>query len=154
MQRVQRGSELIDLASGLILQAGDRVVVSARRAAFPDVERELGPEIDDAELLSVAVRTAAVVVTRSDVIGTTLGDLARDPNVQGVYLESVQRATELMPRQAWTVLQRGDIVRIACAPDAVARFTARVSADPRFGSSTAARYAASTSFSKWCMPAP
>ena len=121
VQRVQRGRDLLELTSGLALQAGDRVVVSARRAAFPEVERALGPEIDDAELLSVAVRTAAVVVTRSEVIGTPLGDLAQDPNVQGVYLESVQRATELMPRQVWTVLQRGDIVRIAGAPDAVAR---------------------------------
>jgi putative transport protein len=38
-----------------------------------------------------------------------------------VFLESLQRGTELMPREPWTVLQRGDILRIIGAPDDVER---------------------------------
>ncbi len=67
------------------------------------------------------VQTAAVVVTSADVNGATLGTLAQEPNARGVYLESLQRGTELIPREPWTVVQRGDILRIVGAPDDVER---------------------------------
>ncbi len=121
VQRVERGGELLKLHPALALKPGDRIVVSARRGAFLQAEREIGPEIDDAALLSVPVQTAAVVVTSADVNGATIGALAQDPSVRGVYLESVQRGTELIPREPWTVMQRGDILRIIGAPDDVER---------------------------------
>ena len=55
----------------LTLQRGDRIVVSARRAAFVDAERAIGPEVDDPGLLSVPVATAAAVVTSREVHGKT-----------------------------------------------------------------------------------
>jgi putative transport protein len=121
VQRVQRGSDLLELEPSLVLSHGDRVVVSARRGAFPNAEHEIGPEIDDPALLSVPVRTAAVVVTNQEIGGKTLGELALDPGVRGVYLESLQRSTETMPREAWTVVERGDILHVAGAPDDVER---------------------------------
>ena len=121
VQRVRRGAAVLELHPTLALNHGDELVVSARRAAFLQAEHEIGPEIDDAALLAVPVRTAAVVVTNSHVSGTTIGELALAPNARGVYLESVQRSTELIPRESWTVLQRGDILRIAGAPDDVER---------------------------------
>ena len=57
MQRVQRGGELLTLTPALTLQRGDRIVVSARRGAFLDAERDIGPEIDDPALLAVPVKT-------------------------------------------------------------------------------------------------
>jgi putative transport protein len=121
VQRVERNGQLLKLEPALALKLGDRLVVSARRGAFLQAEREIGPEIDDAALLSVPVKTAAVVVTSADVHGATLGVVAQDPRARGVFLESLQRGTELMPREPWTVLQRGDILRIIGAPDDVER---------------------------------
>ena len=121
VQRVKRGAAALELRPTLTLNLGDELVVSARRAAFLQAERDIGPEVDDDALLSVPVRTAAVVVTNSDVSGKTIGELALDPNARGVYLESVQRSTELIPREPWTVLQRGDILRIVGSPDDVER---------------------------------
>ena len=121
VQRVQRDGELLTPAPTLTLELGDRLLVSARRAAFLGAERDIGPEIDDAALLSVAVQTVSVVVTKRGVIGATLGTLAQDPRGRGVYLESLQRGTALMPREPWTVVQRGDILRIIGAPDDVDR---------------------------------
>ena len=70
VQRVQRGGELLTLEPALALKRGDRLVVSARRGAFLHAERDIGPEIDDAALLSVPVQTVSVVVTSADVNGT------------------------------------------------------------------------------------
>jgi putative transport protein len=121
VQRVERRGELLKVSPDLALNENDRLVISARRMAFPHVEREIGPEIHDPALLSIPVKTAAVVVTNREVNGKTLGQLAQDLQARGVYLESLQRGTELMPREAWTVVKRGDILRVVGAPGAVAR---------------------------------
>jgi putative transport protein len=126
VQRVQRGADLLELTPALALNHGDQLVVSARRGAFPNAEREIGPEVDDPALLSVPMRTASVVVTNPEVSGKTLGELAQDPLARGVYLQSVQRGTELMPREPWTVLERGDLLHIVGAPDDVERASRRV----------------------------
>ena len=121
VQRVQRGGKLLKLDPGLELTSEDRVVVSARRAAFADAEREIGPEIHDPSLLSIPVKAASIVVTSRTVNGATLGELGQDLQARGVYLESLQRGTELMPREAWTVVRRGDILHVVGAPADVDR---------------------------------
>jgi len=126
VQRVQRGGELLPLDPTLRLNRGDRIVVSAGRGAFPNAEREIGPEEDDPALLAVPVRSAAIVVTSREVLGRTLGELSLDEIARGVYLESIQRGTELMPREGWTVLERGDILRVVGAPADVERAAAHI----------------------------
>jgi putative transport protein len=121
VQRVQRGGTLLKPDPGLELAHDDRIVVSARRIAFADAEREIGPEIHDPSLLSIPVKTASIVVTNRTVNGTTLGELAQDLQARGVYLESLERGTELMPREAWTVVRRGDILHVVGAPADVDR---------------------------------
>ena len=121
VQRVQRGGALLQPDPGLTLTHEDRVVVSARRIAFADAEREIGPEIHDPALLSIPVKAASIVVTSRAVNGATLGELAQDLQARGVYLESLQRGTELMPREAWTVVRRGDILHAVGAPADVDR---------------------------------
>jgi len=126
LQRVQRGGASLPLEPMLVLEPGDRVVVSARRAAFLRAERDIGPETDDPALLSVPVKTVSVVVTSAFANGATLGALAQDTGTRGVYIESLQRGTQLLPREPWTVLQRGDIVRIIGAPADVERTATHV----------------------------
>jgi putative transport protein len=126
VHRVQRGDQLLTLDPRLTLRQGDRLVVSAQRGAFLNAERDIGPEIDDPALLSVPVITVAAVVTNRAVNGATIGQLAQDPRMRGVYLESVRRGTEFMPRELWTVLERGDVLHIVGAPDDVARASEHV----------------------------
>ena len=121
VHRVQRDKQLLTLHPALALRPGDRVVVSAQRGAFLNAERDIGPEIDDPALLSVPVTTVAAVVTNPAVNGKTIGDLAQDRKMRGVYLESVRRGTEFMPRELWTVLERGDVLHVVGAPDDIAR---------------------------------
>jgi putative transport protein len=121
VHRVQRGDGLLTLDPTLSLKAGDRIAVSARRGALAEAERAIGPEVNDAALLSVPLTTVAVVVTSRDLSGKTLGDLAHDSRLRGVYLESLQRGTEKMPREVWTTLVLGDILRIVGAPEDVER---------------------------------
>ena len=126
VHRVQRGEALLALTPALTLERGDRLVISAHRGAFLDAEREIGPEIDDPDLLSVALTTVSTVVTNGAVNGRTLVDIAQDTQMRGVYLEAVQRGSELLPREPWTTLQRGDVLRVVGAPDDVERAAAHI----------------------------
>ena len=77
-----------------------------------DAERAIGPEVDDAGLLSIPVATAAAVLTNRELHGKRLGELAFDPNARGVYLQSLRRGPELIPKEPGTVIERGDILQI------------------------------------------
>jgi putative transport protein len=123
VHRVQRGTELLTLAPTLTLQLHDRLVVSAQRRGFAGAERDIGPELDDPELLAVPMATASVVVTRRELDGKTLNELAADPTTRGVYLATLQRGTEQMPREPWTVIRRGDVLKIVGAPHDIARLS-------------------------------
>jgi putative transport protein len=126
VNRVQRGAELLKLSPALILRPGDRLVVSARREALLNFDRDIGPEIDDPSLLSVPLATAFVVATHRDVVGATLEQLGRIPEVRGVYLESIRRGPELVPRESGLVIERGDILQIVGAPEHIERAAAHV----------------------------
>ena len=121
VQRVQRGDEMLKLNPALMLERGDRIVVSAGRAALAEAEAAIGSEIVDPGLLSVPVATVAAVVTSREVNGKTLRELGQFADTRGVYLESIRRGTEPLPREPGTVLARGDILRIVGAPDDLAR---------------------------------
>jgi putative transport protein len=119
IQRVRRAGELLKIDPALELNLGDCIVVSAQSRAFAMATREIGPEIDDPDLLSVPVKTASVVVTNRVLVGKTLAELGSDTGMRPVYLESLQRGPELMPRESWTALERGDILHIVGAPEDV-----------------------------------
>jgi putative transport protein len=121
VQRVQRRNELLELTPALALNDGDRLVVSAQRGAFVNAAREIGPEVDDPALLSIPIQTVAVVVTNASIAGKTIAELAEASEGRGVYLESIQRSTEFMPREPWTVVERGDVLRIVGAPEDIDR---------------------------------
>jgi putative transport protein len=126
VQRVLRGGAALTLSPTLSLERGDSVVLAARRAAFSNAERDIGAEIDDPTVVSVPLKSASLVVTEPAAIGRTVGELAQDPGTRGVYLQSIQRGTETMPREGWFVLERGDILRVVGAPEDVERATARI----------------------------
>jgi putative transport protein len=121
VQRVQRGGNWLALDPSLVLQQGDDIVASARRGAFLEASRDIGPELDDPRLISVPMKGAAVVVTTAEAAGRTLGELADNDTSRGVYVESIQRGTQLIPRETWTRIERGDVLRLIGAPEDVDR---------------------------------
>jgi len=127
VQRLRRGSALLDVTPDARIQLGDRLVVAAQRATLARAEQEIGPEIDDPDLLAVPLKSAAVVVTSRTAGGKTIAELAADRQVvRGIYLESIKRGEEVLPRQMGTVVERGDVIRIVGAPADVDRAASRL----------------------------
>lgn len=122
VQRLKRNGAFISVTSKARLQAGDQLIIAAQRSVLTSAEHEIGPEFDDPETFAVPLSTITAVVTNRSAVGKTLGKLAADRQIaRGVYLESLRRGEEEMPRDPGVIIQRGDVMRLIGSPQDVER---------------------------------
>jgi putative transport protein len=115
VQRLKRDGASISITPETWLQLGDQIVIAAQTSVFINAAPEIGPEFDDFETLAVPIITA--VVTNRIAVGKTLGELAADRQIfRGLYLESLARGEEEMPRQARLMVERGDVLKLVGSP--------------------------------------
>ena len=94
------------------LREGDVVAVAGRRSVLATAGAAIGAEVADADLLDVPLATADVVVTNRAFADRLLADLAAEQG-RGVVLVKLVRGGEEIPFFADTVVQRGDVLRLA-----------------------------------------
>jgi putative transport protein len=129
IDRFRRGEVTRDAVETDAVQSGDTLAVMGRRERLVGQvdEQRLGiREVDDPELLDVPAEALDVVVTRPEVDGRTLADLAQGEFARGVYLRRISRAGRPVPMFPAATVHRGDVVtligptrRIAAAVDYV-----------------------------------
>jgi putative transport protein len=95
------------------------VVVGARRHLLLAPSWPFPDEVEDRELLDFPMAALDVVVTRKEVADRTLQELAE--HARGVILLKLIRAGEEIPFSPGTVVNRGDILRLAGAVSDVER---------------------------------
>jgi putative transport protein len=113
IERIRRGGQLIELTPATVLQAGDVIAISGRRDFV--VSRLPGSlEVEDRELLDVPAEAVDVVITKKDIDGRTLLELASQDFARGVYATRLTRGAVgvQVPLLPGTKLNRGDILRI------------------------------------------
>jgi putative transport protein len=120
VQRIRRGSELIDARPDTQLRLGDKITVGARRHLLLPGGLSLGEEVEDRELLDYAMAALDVVVTRREIVERPLADIAEEHG-RGVVLLKLVRAGEEIPFAPGTVINRGDLLRLAGAERDVER---------------------------------
>jgi len=119
IQRVRRGSELIEATPDTQLRVGDSVTVGARRhLLLPG--GSFGDEVEDRELLDYPMAALDVVVTRREAAERPLAEIAEEHG-RGVVLLQLVRAGEEIPFVPSTLLNRGDLLRLAGAERDVER---------------------------------
>ncbi|MGE5359265.1 MAG: aspartate-alanine antiporter [Bacteroidales bacterium] len=111
VQRIRRGDKLIDPTPDAVLHAGDVVAMAARRSVFLHAAT-LGQEVADRELLDFPLVALDVVLTNRQMAEKTLQELA-DEYGHGVVLMRLVRAGEEIPFGPSTVINRGDLLRLA-----------------------------------------
>jgi putative transport protein len=110
--RRRRGGELVEPRQDEVLAPGDVIAVLARHEAFLGPLSGLGPEVSDPGLLDFPVAALDAVVTRAEVAGRPLGELAA-LHGRGVVLRRLLRAGQEVPVSAGTALERGDVLQLA-----------------------------------------
>jgi putative transport protein len=134
IQRLRRNGVIEEANADTVLQEGDILAVAGAREAlvgainervrlvatgtggqsFSDAPDEGAIEIDDPELLNVAVEGVDIYVTNKEVDGKTLAELSTMPMARGVFLRKILRgavATSI-PILPNTKIFRGDIVTL------------------------------------------
>jgi len=110
--RLRREGSILDVSPDAIFQSGDVAVVGARRHVLLAEGSPFGPEVEDRELLDVPMAALDVVVTRREVAERTLAEIAEEHG-RGVVLLKLVRGGEEIPFAPGTVINRGDLLRLA-----------------------------------------
>jgi putative transport protein len=122
IERIRRDGEIVPVRTDLVLQPGDVVGAIGHQEALLRVLGSRRTEVYDRELLDVPEATFDVVLTRRDLSGRTLEDIARTTvSFRGVFLKSLQRDGVEIPVARGTRVFAGDVLTIHGLEPAVRR---------------------------------
>jgi len=111
--KVVRGDEVIDAHDNPTLQMGDIIGVAGRYGDLISKAQDVvGTEIDEPRARKVDIEVADIHVGKSEYAGKTLEELGREIGF-GVYLKSMFRAGVAIPHKHKTVVEKGDVLRLA-----------------------------------------
>ena len=120
VERIRRWADLIEATPETVLQSGDVVAIGARRRVLLGGSLPLRDEVEDRALLDFPMATLDVVVTKREAAEQPLSVLAQRHG-RGVVLVKLIRGGEEIPFDAETIINRGDLLRLAGAERDVER---------------------------------
>ena len=112
----ENGHSIVDADPETVIPSGVVLAVAGKRAEVLEYGPRIGPETDDAELLSFDAEVVDVVVTSREVAWKTMRELAeRDlgRGSRGLFVRKVIRGGQEIPFGPGLTLHRGDTVRLA-----------------------------------------
>ena len=89
----------------------------------------LGPraeEVEDRELLDIPVSVADVLLTRRDLAGRSIDDVAKEDWARSLYLRRITRGGQDIPLAPGITVERGDILRLVGPEAVVSRAAKRI----------------------------
>jgi putative transport protein len=118
------GGRAQDVSADTVLEDGAVVAVAARTEVLVQHGPQIGPEVDDRELLAVEASLLDAVVTNKTLVGKTVRQIA-DSELQevgrGVFVRKVERAGQEMPLTWGLTIQRGDVLTLVGSKSDVER---------------------------------
>jgi len=110
---------ITDATPDVPVKTGDEIVLSGRHEFIIQDESWIGPEVDDAKLLSFPVEKTKVMVMKKTA-GMTVDQLRAKPFMYGVMIRSITRQGGIeIPVLAQTKLMQGDMLTIEGLPQEV-----------------------------------
>jgi len=111
--KVVRGDEVIDSKDNPTLEMGDFIGVAGRYGdLISKGEKVVGTEVDEPRARQIDIEVADLYIGKTEYAGKTLEELGREIGF-GVYLKSMFRAGVAIPHQPKTVVEKGDVLRLA-----------------------------------------
>lgn len=110
--RIRRGGEIIEVTGASVVHSGDIVAAIARQEVHVARGAQIGPEVDDKDLLDIPIEALDVVITQASFVGKSLSELAQREFARGVFLRKLMRAGHEIPLGTLTRIDRGDVLRL------------------------------------------
>lgn len=120
IERLRRGDNIVVAEPSMMLQDGDVVAVAARRHVLFSDTATFGAEVHDRELLDFPLVAYDIVVTNRKFSDLTL-ELLAVQHGRGLVLQKLVRGGEEIPSGPATVVNRGDVLRLAGTQENVER---------------------------------
>jgi putative transport protein len=118
---VRRGEELLGAEPNLVLKKDDIIALGGRVEALTTKLGLIGPEVADAQVLSVPLDQAEILVTNPKAVGQALKSY-RDSDIAGqVQLTKIERGGVPIPLGLETKLQKRDVLFVVGLKSAVSR---------------------------------
>jgi putative transport protein len=118
VERVRENGNVVDAEPDTMLELNTVVALAGRRDAILGNERRFGPEVDDEDVLNFQAQVVDVVVTRKEIAGKTIKELAElelGDIGRGVFIRKLVRTGQEMPFYADFKIQRGDVLTLGGA---------------------------------------
>lgn len=110
--RVVRGDEVIEARDNPTLQLGDIVGVLGNYGLLLNGEDKVGQEVSEPRARMIDIEVADVHVGNSEFAGKTLEALGQEIGF-GIHLKSMFRAGVAIPHLPKTIVEKGDVLRLA-----------------------------------------
>ncbi|CAN7324324.1 aspartate-alanine antiporter [Rhizobium sp. LjRoot98] len=115
IERLQRGSDILETTPDFLLEPDDIVFVRGRRNAVIAVRDRLGDEVPVPQGTNFTLATRDVVLVRKEVFGRQIRQLRQMASAElqrGIFISHVRRMGQNIPALSGTILQHGDIVTL------------------------------------------
>ena len=106
-----------------LIHKDDEVVLCGQREYMVLLEKFIGSELADAELLSYPLDRVGVLVTKKEFIGIPITELRRKKFMHGVVIRDAKRDGQPSEISADTVFEKGDRITVVGRPERVKRAT-------------------------------
>lgn len=112
VERLRIGGVIADPTPAAMVHNGDEIVLSGRREFVIQDESWIGPEVDDAQLLTFNAEKINVVLAKKAWDNQTVDSLRAQKFMYGIMITGINRSGVPIPVLAQTKLQRGDTLSI------------------------------------------
>lgn len=111
--KVVRGDEVIDVADNPTLQMGDVIGVRGNyHVLIEGGDKTVGTEVDEPRARNVDIEMADIHIGKSEYIGKTIEEVGKEIGF-GVHLKAIFRQGTQISALPQTVIQVGDVLRLA-----------------------------------------
>jgi len=121
ISRLRREGKIMESEPTMVIREGDVIAVFTRTELLVTRGEEIGPEVEDKELLDFPMEFLDVVITNRAIDGKSIADLAKMDYGRGVFLKKLTRTGLQMPFLPETRLERGDLLTLIGAQRDVER---------------------------------
>lgn len=123
IERVKRGSQLLDVQPQLLLEADDIVLLVGRRAAMVSVAARLGRELYLVDGMELTMQRSDMVLSNKVYHGRSVGEIRAGTAAvrHGIYVVRISRMGKELPLLPKTIVQLGDLITVYGAEQDVKR---------------------------------
>ncbi len=121
VDRIKRGTELIEPQLDTILKSGDIVGIVGQRSELIGGDKIIGPEISDKDVEALVGEILRIVVLKKEAVGKTLGEVS-DNLAYGCFLRKFTRQGHELPISKNIHLSKCDVLEVAGSTTDVENF--------------------------------